>query len=152
MKTLTLCRSEELRRARNEEARQLISQRSENPRSVFERNTSAGQLNFRRPATAPKSPAEAPKPPPVAQVTPAAVERSAASAPVEKPPSESGHKSAVVAKENANMVSTDDVVVPPPDSFGNEEILHVHPEPDLTSSTHQPDLVRFNFSKGRLSL
>ncbi len=41
-------RSEELRRARNEEARQLIGQRSSNPRAVFERNTSVGQLNYRR--------------------------------------------------------------------------------------------------------
>ena len=43
-----VCRSEELRKARNEEARQLIGQRSSNPRAVFERNTSVGQLNYRR--------------------------------------------------------------------------------------------------------
>ena len=39
------------------------------------------------------------------------------------------------------MVSTDDIVVPPPDSFGNEESVKSQPEPDVTSGAHQPDLV-----------
>lgn len=42
-------RSDALRKARNEEARELIAQRSVNARAVFEKNTSVGQLNFRQP-------------------------------------------------------------------------------------------------------
>merc|ERR1711994_561651 len=44
-------RGKELQRKRSEEARQLISQRSTNQaRSVFERNSSMGQMNFRKPS------------------------------------------------------------------------------------------------------
>merc|ERR1712110_620600 len=44
-------RGKELQRKRSEEARQLISQRSTNEaRSVFERNSSVGQMNYRKPS------------------------------------------------------------------------------------------------------
>lgn len=41
-------RAETLRRQRSQEAQQLISKRTIDARAVFERNTSAGQLNSRR--------------------------------------------------------------------------------------------------------
>jgi hypothetical protein len=62
---------------------------------------------------------------------------------VEKPKSEVAKSPLSSNKANANMVSTDDIVVPPPDSFGNEEWMKIHAEPDVTSNTHQPDLVIF---------
>ena len=211
-----------MRRARNEEARQLISQRSENPRAVFERNTSVGQLNYRRQVTAdnskPKPPiakqtfaeeckpqivkqtfaeepkaqilkqtfAEEPKPQIVKQTfaeepKPEVVKQAFAEetkpqiakqdlAEEEKPqiatlPREEVNRTnveerkieevpvAVVKQEIVNkskplgnMVHTDDIVVPPPDSFGNEDSLKRQPErvlcePDVTSGAHQPDLV-----------
>ena len=200
-----LNRAEELRRARNEEARQLISQRSENPRAVFERNTSVGQLNYRRQVTADNS---KPKPP-IAKQTfaePQIVKQTFAEEPkpqivketfIEQPKAEVVKQTfaeetkpqiakqdlaeeqkpqiatlpreevtrtnveerkievpkAVVKQEIVNnskplgnMVHTDDIVVPPPDSFGNEDSMKRQPEmvrcePDVTSGAHQPDLV-----------
>ena len=42
-------RAQEMGRQRSEEARQLISQKSkDDAKAVFERNSSAGQMNFRR--------------------------------------------------------------------------------------------------------
>jgi hypothetical protein len=133
--TIFFDRSEELRRARNEEARQLISQRTENPRAVFERNTSVGQLNYRRAAPNPKSPnadqppkpsnpvperpVEVEKPKPVT-ASPPKTETSPKSE-IVKPPRNDIAKSAASNAANANMVSTDDIVVPPPDSFGNDD-------------------------------
>ena len=58
-----------------------------------------------------------------------------------KPPRNDIVKATFGTNANANMVSTDDIVVPPPDSFGTEESVKSQPEPDVTSGAHQPDLV-----------
>jgi hypothetical protein len=171
-----LNRSEELRRARNEEARQLISQRSENPRAVFERNTSVGQLNYRRQISADNS---KPKPPIAKQTfaeesksqivkntfaeetkaqiatlpreeevtrTNVVAEIKAEEVPLAAVKKEELLENTSNSKPLGNMVHTDDIVVPPPDSFGNEDSMKSQPEmvmcePDVTSGAHQPDLV-----------
>ena len=43
-------RADELKKQRSEEAKQLIGQRSTEARAVFERNSSVGQMNFRKPS------------------------------------------------------------------------------------------------------
>ena len=93
-------RSENMRRERNEEARKLISQRSTaEAKAVFERNSSAGQLNFKKPPAPKQIPANPvePTPPPVLESN---------------------------AKPEAN-----DVVVPPPPTFDNSEQLSSQPSP-----------------------
>ena len=166
---------EELQRKRSEEARQLISQRSTNEaRSVFERNSSVGQMNYRKPSY--------PSPNPIAEQT-IETQRPTPSSATTRPASTSAapphqinaastasnnisishsngggrvsdtvrnrfeeQEEAVNGKEtkhnvrsvnnsnkrikeveeqanmvNANEVSTEDIVVPPPESFGNDD-------------------------------
>ena len=59
-------------------------------------------------------------------------------------------------EENANEVSTEDIVVPPPESFGNDDNaeaqqnnIPIPAPPDVTGATasHQPDLIQDVASK-----
>ena len=57
-------------------------------------------------------------------------------------------------EENANEVSTEDIVVPPPESFGNDDNAeaqqnNIPAPPDVTGATasHQPDLIQDVASK-----
>ena len=116
-----------MKRQRSEEAKQLIGQRSTEARAVFERNSSIGQMNFRKPS---------------ATSTTSMMSTNSTSshiAKVEETPKE----------ENANEVSTEDIVVPPPESFGNDDNAEVQQNniiqpPDVTGATasHQPDLIQ----------
>lgn len=116
-------------------------QRSTEARAVFERNSSVGQLNFRKPSVPSNKIGVATAPPPKV------VEEERIAAPKEAED--------VV---NANEVSTEDMVVPPPESFGNDDNHHVSEEPveiaanaepvndhvvhpDVTVS-HQPDIIQ----------
>ena len=167
---------EELQRKRSEEARQLISQRSTNEaRSVFERNSSVGQMNYRKPSypspnPIPEQAIETPRPTPSSASTrPASTSAvpphqinaaSTASNNISISHSNGGGRvsetvrnrfeekeDSVNGKEiaknnvrsvnnsntrikeveeqanmvNANEVSTEDIVVPPPESFGNDD-------------------------------
>jgi len=155
-------RADELKRQRSQEAKQLIGQRSTEARAVFERHSSQGQFRSKQQTSssnitndvieeskapisgsgAPISGSDAPISPPVP---------SAFAAPTPK-------EDAI----NANEVSTEDIVVPPPMDFGNDDnrISEIqqqqqqpqqHPQqrpqqpPDVTgaaSTPHQPDLIQ----------
>ena len=118
-------RADELKRQRSEEAKQLIGQRSNEARAVFQRHSSQGQMNFRK----------------VSSTTTAAT----------KVIEEEKPKEDAI---NANQVSTEDNIVPPPESFGNDDNrLNEVPEPappqemmqqpDVTGgASHQPDLIQ----------
>merc|ERR1711935_366196 len=114
-------RADELKRRRSQEAKQLIGQRSTEARAVFERHSSQGQFRSKQQTSssnitndvieeskapisgsgAPISGSDAPISPPVP---------SAFAAPTPK-------EDAI----NANEVSTEDIVVPPPMDFGNDD-------------------------------
>ena len=182
-KTIQSCDSE-LQRKRSEEARQLISQRSTNQaRSVFERNSSMGQMNFRKPSqtSAPTIPEKSvlqsvsTAPPSSKATVPSSREafKAETRSPEQKKDtpdshqklpsntisishSNNGHQNNAIdntkhqdnhamanakvnsteskvsnqqSKEveeqanmvNANEVNTEDIVVPPPESFGNDD-------------------------------
>ncbi len=140
-------RADELKRQRSEEAKQLIGQRKANEaRAVFERNSSAGQMNFRRSS----SQQQQQQPPPPGQVSKPSI------------PEEVGQAASVPKEDaiNANQVSTEDNIVPPPEFFGNDDNRVIagknevpqlaSPDqeppqpPDVTgagSNGHQPDLI-----------
>ena len=167
---------EELQRKRSEEARQLISQRSTNEaRSVFERNSSVGQMNYRKPSypsanRIPEQTIETQRPTPSSVSTRTASTSAAPPHQIDAAPTASNnisishsngggqvsetvrnrfeepeelvngkeatktdlrtvnnsHKRLKEVEEQANMVnanevSTEDIVVPPPESFGNDD-------------------------------
>merc|ERR1711997_497815 len=125
-------RAQELRRQRSEEAKQLIGQRSTEARAVFERHSSQGQMNFKKQQTSSSniiSVVEEPESKPVA---------------VSPTPAPAPKEDAI----NANEVSTEDNIVPPPDSFGNDDnrVNEIQQQPpDVTgaaSTHHQPDLIQ----------
>ena len=130
-------RAEELRKQRSEEARSLIGQRSTEARAVFERNSSKGQMNFRKPSLPVPSeqPKAAPTPKEIVVEKPTKVEE----------PAKEQQQPVVVdqPKEiNANEVSTEDNIVPPPAIFGNDD-NRVEVQPDVTGAgSTQPDLIQ----------
>lgn len=144
-------RAEELRKQRSAEAKSLIGQRSTEARAVFERNSSMGQMNFRKPSlpSAPEVVAST-----VVVATPAPTPKEIV---VEKPQSKPVEATAVqeTPKEqpvvvdqqkeiNANEVSTEDNIVPPPAIFGNDD-NRVEVQPDVTGAAAgptQPDLIQ----------
>ena len=117
-------RAEELRKQRSAEAKSLIGQRSTEARAVFERNSSMGQMNFRKPSLPASNQVVTPAPTPKETV-------------VEKPQSKPVEaKEPVVVDQqkeiNANEVSTEDNIVPPPAIFGNDD-NRVEVQPDVKS-------------------
>jgi len=130
-------RADELKKQRSEEAKQLIGQRSTEARAVFERNSSVGQMNFRKPSIN------------ISNNGSNQINHHEEVAKIEEsttPPKE----------ENANEVSTEDIVVPPPESFGNDDNaeaqqnnIPIPAPPDVTGATasHQPDLIQDVASK-----
>ena len=128
-------RAEELRKQRSAEAKSLIGQRSTEARAVFERNSSMGQMNFRKPSLPASNQVVTPAPTPKETV-------------VEKPQSKPVEaKEPVVVDQqkeiNANEVSTEDNIVPPPAIFGNDD-NRVEVQPDVTGAAGptQPDLIQ----------
>ena len=131
-------RAEELRRQRSEEAKQLIGQRSTDARAVFERNSSRGQMNFKKQSS---------------------VSNGSHSQPEEVIREETnGKEDAINANEvigsDPKPVPEDQIVLPPPESFGNDDNRvnqqdQVVPDqlpqpPDVTGAGpgHQPDLIQ----------
>jgi len=135
-------RAEELRRQRSEEAKQLIGQRTTGAKAVFERHSSQGQMNFKKSQTSSSNIINEIKEEP----TPVISAPSPVSAPAPTPAPAAAPKEDAI---NANEVSTEDNIVPPPDSFGNDdnrvnEVQQQQP-PDVTgaaSTNHQPDLIQ----------
>jgi len=134
-------RAEELKRQRSEEAKQLIGQRSTEARAVFERHSSQGQMNFKKLSTSSSNIINE-----VQEPAPAISPPTPVSAPAPAPAPAAPKEDAI----NANEVSTEDNIVPPPDSFGNDdnrvnEIQQQQQPPDVTgaaSTHHQPDLIQ----------
>merc|ERR1719410_882274 len=103
-------------------------------------------MNFKKPQTSSSSIIS------VVQEEPAPAITSAPSPPVSAPAASTPAPTPAAPKEdaiNANEVSTEDNIVPPPDSFGNDdnrvnEVQQQQP-PDVTgaaSTNHQPDLIQ----------
>merc|ERR1719410_38071 len=106
-------------------------------------------MNFKKPQTSSSSIIS------VVQEEPAPAITSAPSPPVSAPAASTPAPTPAAPKEdaiNANEVSTEDNIVPPPDSFGNDDnrVNEVQQQqqiqpPDVTgaaSTNHQPDLIQ----------
>jgi len=141
-------RADELKRQRSQEAKQLIGQRSTEARAVFERHSSQGQFRSKQQTSS-------------SNITNDVIEEpkapiSGSSAPISAPvPSAFAAPTPKEDAINANEVSTEDIVVPPPMDFGNDDNrtseIQQHPQqraqqpPDVTgaaSTPHQPDLIQ----------
>ena len=150
-------KSDLIRQERNEETKKLISQRSADAKAVFERNSSAGQMNYRRqsssqsgpppqiqmvkeeekvpePQAAPKAPEPVPQPP--SPEPPSPVKEPAPPSPAKEP------------EPIPESPPSPAEFIPPPPIFGNEEAAPMgngsNAVPDLVSKepSSRPDIIQ----------
>jgi len=122
-------RSEQLRKERTNEAKELISQRQGNARAIFERNSSQGQMNFRR-----KSSSGSVTAPPVSNTSPPA-----------PAPAPANNTSVSKSATLVSPTSEDGDLAPPPAAF-NEGATPLDPpepspQPDLIGGPAAPDII-----------
>jgi len=132
-------RGEASKQERTNEAKQLIGQRQGNARAVFERNSSQGQMNFRRISAGSEPTKPSARPPlPAAPSSPLPHSR-APSSPLPHPKAPSSplpHSKAAIDPPSLDLVAPPTDFAPPPDAF-NEGAT---PQPDLDGDL-TPDIV-----------
>lgn len=133
-------RSEASKKERTNEAKQLIGQRQGNARAVFERNSSQGQMNFRR-ISGGSAPPTQPSARPALPAAPSSPlpQSKAPSSPLphpKAPASHLSHSKATISSPPLDLVAPPTDFAPPPDAF-NEGAT---PQPDLIGAV-APDII-----------